>query len=111
MRVAKPVQLSADDDRRLQALSKRKRKRIEARFQMCARGVLLAAAARCLMAGSLAARRCVTCAGLAGKHTLDAASRTVATPHKRGGYGSRCAASACFRSARASVIDAAAGTS
>ena len=42
MRVAKPVQLSADDDGRLQALSKRKR--IEARFQMRARIVLLAAA-------------------------------------------------------------------
>jgi transposase len=42
MRVAKPVQLSADDDRRLQVLSTRKR--IEARIQMRARIVLLAAA-------------------------------------------------------------------
>jgi transposase len=41
MRVAKPVQLSADDDRRLRILSKRKR--IEARVQMRARIVLLAA--------------------------------------------------------------------
>jgi len=42
MRVAKPVQLSADDDRLLQVLSNRKR--IEARIQMRARIVLLAAA-------------------------------------------------------------------
>jgi transposase len=41
MRVAKPVQLSAEDDRRLRILSKRKR--IEARFQMRARIVLFAA--------------------------------------------------------------------
>ncbi len=41
MRVAKPVQLSAEDDRRLRILSKRKR--IEARIQMRARIVLLAA--------------------------------------------------------------------
>ena len=40
MRVAKPVALSADDDRRLRILSKRKR--IEARVQMRARIVLLA---------------------------------------------------------------------
>ena len=42
MRVAKPVQLNAEDDRRLRILSKRKR--IEARVQMRARIVLLAAA-------------------------------------------------------------------
>ena len=42
MRVAKPVALSADDDRRLRILSNRKR--IEARVQMRARIVLLAAA-------------------------------------------------------------------
>jgi len=42
MRVAKPVQLNADDDRRLRILSNRKR--IEARVQMRARIVLLAAA-------------------------------------------------------------------
>ncbi|MCX7178481.1 MAG: IS630 family transposase [Proteobacteria bacterium] len=42
MRVAKPVELSADDDRRLRILSKRKR--VEARVQMRARVVLLAAA-------------------------------------------------------------------
>jgi len=41
MRVAKPVQLSTDDDRRLRILSKRKR--IEARIQMRARILLLAA--------------------------------------------------------------------
>ena len=41
MRVAKAVQLSADDDRRLRILSKRKR--VEARVQMRARIVLLAA--------------------------------------------------------------------
>ena len=41
MRVAKPVQLSADDDRLLRVLSNRKR--IEARIQMRARIVLLAA--------------------------------------------------------------------
>jgi transposase len=41
MRVAKPVKLSADDDRRLRILSKRKR--VEARVQMRARIVLLAA--------------------------------------------------------------------
>jgi transposase len=41
MRVAKPVELSADDDRRLRVLSKRKR--VEARAQMRARIVLLAA--------------------------------------------------------------------
>src|SRR5260221_1999501 len=41
MRVAKPVSLSADDDRRLRILSKRKR--IEARVQMRTRIVLLAA--------------------------------------------------------------------
>jgi len=41
MRVAKPVELDADDDRRLRILSKRKR--IEARVQMRARIVLLAA--------------------------------------------------------------------
>jgi len=41
MRVAKPVQLSAEDDRRLRILSKRKR--IEARFQIRARIVLFAA--------------------------------------------------------------------
>ena len=40
MRVAKPVQLSADDDRRLRILSKRKR--VEARVQMRARIVLMA---------------------------------------------------------------------
>ena len=40
MRVAKPVELDADDDRRLRILSKRKR--IEARVQMRARLVLLA---------------------------------------------------------------------
>jgi transposase len=40
MRVAKPVELDADDDRRLRILSKRKR--IEARVQMRARIVLLA---------------------------------------------------------------------
>jgi len=42
MRVAKPVELSADDDRRLRIFSKRKR--VEARVQMRARVVLLAAA-------------------------------------------------------------------
>ena len=41
MRVAKPVQLNADDDRRLRILSNRKR--VEARIQMRARIVLLAA--------------------------------------------------------------------
>jgi transposase len=41
MRVAKPVQLSADDDRRLRILSNRKR--IEARVQLRTRIVLLAA--------------------------------------------------------------------
>ena len=41
MRIAKPVQLSSDDDRRLRILSNRKR--IEARFQMRTRIVLLAA--------------------------------------------------------------------
>jgi transposase len=41
MRVAKPVQLNADDDRRLRILCKRKR--VEARVQMRARIVLLAA--------------------------------------------------------------------
>ena len=41
MRVAKPVELNADDDRRLRTLSKRKR--VEARVQMRARIVLLAA--------------------------------------------------------------------
>jgi transposase len=41
MRVAKPIQLSADDDRRLRILSKRKR--VEARVQLRARIVLLAA--------------------------------------------------------------------
>ena len=41
MRIAKPVQLSADDDRLLRVLSNRKR--IEARIQMRARIVLLAA--------------------------------------------------------------------
>jgi transposase len=41
MRVAKPVELSADDDRRLRVLSNRKR--IEARIQLRARIVLLAA--------------------------------------------------------------------
>ena len=41
MRVAKPIQLSSEDDRRLRILSKRKR--IEARFQIRARIVLLAA--------------------------------------------------------------------
>jgi len=41
MRVAKPVKLSADDDRNLRILSKRKR--IEARVQMRARIVLMAA--------------------------------------------------------------------
>jgi transposase len=40
MRVAKPIQLSADEDRRLRILSKRKR--IEARVQLRARIVLLA---------------------------------------------------------------------
>jgi len=44
MRVAKPVQLSADDDRRLRILAKRKR--VEARVQMRTRVVLLAAAGR-----------------------------------------------------------------
>jgi transposase len=42
MRVAKPVQLSAEDDRRLRILSKRKR--VEARVQLRSRIVLLAAA-------------------------------------------------------------------
>jgi len=42
MRVAKPVLLSADDDRRLRILSRRKR--VEARVQLRARIVLLAAA-------------------------------------------------------------------
>ena len=41
MRVAKPVRLNADDDRRLRILSKRKR--VEARLQLRARIVLLAA--------------------------------------------------------------------
>ena len=41
MRVAKPVQPNADDDRRLRVLSKRKR--VEARVQMRARIVLMAA--------------------------------------------------------------------
>ena len=41
MRVAKPIQLNADDDRRLRILSKRKR--VEARVQLRARIVLLAA--------------------------------------------------------------------
>ena len=41
MRVAKPVELNADDDRRLRILSKRKR--VEARRQLRARIVLLAA--------------------------------------------------------------------
>ena len=41
MRVAKPIQLSPEDDRRLRILSKRKR--IEARLQTRARIVLLAA--------------------------------------------------------------------
>lgn len=41
MRVAKPVPLSADDDRRLRILSNRKR--VEARVQMRSRIVLLAA--------------------------------------------------------------------
>jgi transposase len=40
MRVAKPIQLSADEDRRLRILSKRKR--VEARVQLRARIVLLA---------------------------------------------------------------------
>lgn len=43
MRVAKAVELSADDARNLRILSKRKRKRIEARVQMRARIVLMAA--------------------------------------------------------------------
>lgn len=42
MCVAKPIQLSSDDDRRLQTLSKRKR--VEARVQIRRRIVLLAAA-------------------------------------------------------------------
>ncbi|MFZ1547960.1 MAG: helix-turn-helix domain-containing protein [Candidatus Nitrotoga sp.] len=42
MRVANPIQLSSDDDRRLQTLSKRKR--VEARVQIRNRIVLLAAA-------------------------------------------------------------------
>ena len=42
MRVANPIQLSSDDDRRLQTLSKRKR--VEARVQIRGRIVLLAAA-------------------------------------------------------------------
>ncbi len=42
MRVAKPIQLSSDDDRRLRILSKRKR--VEARVQIRSRIVLLAAA-------------------------------------------------------------------
>ncbi|MDP3609321.1 MAG: IS630 family transposase [Methylophilus sp.] len=42
MRVAKPIQLSSDDDRRLRTLSKRKR--VEARVQIRSRIVLLAAA-------------------------------------------------------------------
>src|SRR5450631_1122653 len=42
MRVAKPVRLNVDDDRRLRILSNRKR--VEARVQMRARIVLLAAA-------------------------------------------------------------------
>ena len=41
MRVAKPVKLNADDNRNLRVLSKRKR--IEARVQMRARIVLMAA--------------------------------------------------------------------
>jgi transposase len=41
MRVAKPIELNADDDRRLRILSKRRR--IEARLQLRARIVLLAA--------------------------------------------------------------------
>lgn len=41
MRVAKPVQLNADDDRRLRSLAKRKR--VEARVQIRARILLLAA--------------------------------------------------------------------
>jgi transposase len=41
MRVAKPVQLNSDDDRQLRMLSRRKR--VEARVQMRARIVLLAA--------------------------------------------------------------------
>ena len=41
MRVAKPVPLNADDDRRLRILCKRKR--VKARVQMRARIVLLAA--------------------------------------------------------------------
>lgn len=44
MRVAKPVLLNADDDRRLRILSKRKR--VEARIQLRARIVLLAADGR-----------------------------------------------------------------
>ncbi|CAH1081571.1 hypothetical protein NTG1052_40032 [Candidatus Nitrotoga sp. 1052] len=42
MRVAKPIQLSSDDNRRLRVLSKRKR--VEARVQIRSRIVLLAAA-------------------------------------------------------------------
>ncbi len=42
MRVAKPIQLSSEDDRRLRILAKRKR--VEARIQMRARMVLMAAA-------------------------------------------------------------------
>jgi len=42
MRVANPIQLSSDDDRRLQTLSKRKS--VEARIQIRSRIVLLAAA-------------------------------------------------------------------
>ena len=42
MHVAKPIQLSSDDDRRLRSLSKRKR--VEARVQIRNRIVLLAAA-------------------------------------------------------------------
>ena len=42
MRVAKPIQLSSEDDRRLRIVAKRKR--VEARIQMRARMVLMAAA-------------------------------------------------------------------
>ena len=44
MRVAKPVQLNADDDRRLRILSSRKR--FDARVQIRARIVLLACEGR-----------------------------------------------------------------
>ena len=56
MRVAKSVELSSDDDRRLRILSKRKR--IEARAQLRARIVLLAADGTSDMAFSQNIHRC-----------------------------------------------------